>query len=248
MASPFWEYFHERLHWPPIFSPGPLAALLKGLALHMDGVRDDILWLRRQWNPATADDDMIAGYGGSRGILRTSYDTDESYRLRVVSAFAWHKLGGKVRGVTRILAENGFSGARILPSLHPDRWAHFRLWLDVTDIPVDQQAAEFIFWLLNEYKPARSVLESLDTGATLPLDERVAVGLPSRTQSAVHLAFSVPESPSARVRTALMLHSRYTAVIALRFPSPRLVQRKRTALCVAAITSSRVGVAHAVQE
>ena len=58
----------------------------------MDDVREDILWLRRQWNPATADDELIASYGASRGILRTKYDTDESYRLRVVNAYAWHKV------------------------------------------------------------------------------------------------------------------------------------------------------------
>ena len=60
MASPFWQYFHDRLNWPAIFRPGPVSALVKGLALYMDDVREDILWLRRQWNPSTADDDMIA--------------------------------------------------------------------------------------------------------------------------------------------------------------------------------------------
>lgn len=95
MASPFWQYFHDKLNWPAIFRPGPVSALVKGLALYMDDVREDILWLRHQWNPATADDELIAAYGASRGILRTRYDTDESYRLRVVNAFAWHKLGGK---------------------------------------------------------------------------------------------------------------------------------------------------------
>lgn len=115
MKSRFWQYFHDKLNWPAIFSPGPLSALAKGLALHMDSVREDILWLRDQWSPVTADPELVARYGASRGILRTRFDTDESYRLRVINAFAWHKLGGKVRGLVQILAENGFSGAVILP-------------------------------------------------------------------------------------------------------------------------------------
>ena len=112
MASPFWQYFHDKLNWPAIFRPGPVSALVKGLALYMDDVREDILWLRHQWNPATADDELIAAYGASRGILRTRYDTDESYRLRVVNAFAWHKLGGKVQKDTMIRCTRSAHSAR----------------------------------------------------------------------------------------------------------------------------------------
>ena len=31
MASPFWQYFHDKLNWPAIFRPGPVSALAKGL-------------------------------------------------------------------------------------------------------------------------------------------------------------------------------------------------------------------------
>lgn len=179
MKSRFWQYFHDKLNWPAIFSPGPLSALAKGLALHMDSVREDILWLRDQWSPVTADPELVARYGASRGILRTRFDTDESYRLRVINAFAWHKLGGKVRGLVQILAENGFSGAVILPVNDVRRhdgslshngkatynagkcWAHFDVRLDIPETGLDAEIMAWFRWLVNEYKPARSVLRAL---------------------------------------------------------------------------------------
>ena len=180
MASPFWQYFHDKLNWPAIFRPGPVSALAKGLALYMDDVREDILWLRRQWNPATADDERIAAYGASRGILRTRYDTDESYRLRVVNAFAWHKLGGKVQGLVRILAENGFAGAVIVPVNDVRRhdaafshngaatyndglcWAQFDVKLvEIPEQGLNADILAWFRWLVNEYKPARSILRAM---------------------------------------------------------------------------------------
>lgn len=180
MSSPFWRYFHERLNWPAIFHPGPVSALVKGLALYLDDVREDILWLRRQWNPATADEEMIAQYGASRGILRTRFDTDESYRLRVVNAYAWHRLGGKVNGLIQILAENGFHGAVIVPVtgarchdgtlLHDgtqtyrcgSTWAQFDVILvEIPEAGLNAEIIAWFRWLINEYKPARSILRAL---------------------------------------------------------------------------------------
>lgn len=186
MASPFWQYFHDKLNWPAIFRPGPISALAKGLALYMDDVREDILWLRRQWNPATADDERIAAYGASRGILRTRYDTDESYRLRVVNAFAWHKLGGKVQGLVRILAENGFAGA-VIESVNDVRrhdaalmhngaatynaglcWAQFDVRLvEIPEQGLNADILAWFRWLVNEYKPARSILRAMSWRTSL---------------------------------------------------------------------------------
>ena len=239
MASPFWQDFHDRLNWPAIFRPGPVSALAKGLALYMDDVREDILWLRRQWSPATADDDMIARYGESRGMVRWRFDTDESYRRRVINAFAWHKLGGKLRGLERIFAENLYL-AQVLPSSDPALWAHFRLSLNVTDTGFDEHSGPLAFWLANEYKPGRSVLEGIVTKSAQPLEERVGVGLRGRTLTSTHLRFVPPEPPQARMRTALALHSRYGTSVGLRFVPPSVAQRGRTALCLTGITSTRV--------
>ncbi len=73
-----------------------------------------MILLREQFSPETADKSLIEGFGASRGIIRYRLDTDESYRRRVINAFVWHKLGGKVAGVQQILAENGFLNAKIV--------------------------------------------------------------------------------------------------------------------------------------
>lgn len=186
MASPFWQYFHDKLNWPAIFRPGPVSALVKGLALYMDDVREDILWLHRQFSPVTADDDMIARYGASRGILRIRYDSDESYRLRVVNAFAWHKLGGKVQGLVGILVENGFEGAIIVPVNDVRRhdaalahngaatynaglcWAQFDVKLvEIPEQGLNGEVLAWFRWLVNEYKPARSILRAMSWRTSL---------------------------------------------------------------------------------
>lgn len=180
MASPFWKYFHDALHWPQIFHPGPLSAMAKGLALYMDGVREDILWLRRQWTPATADEELIERYGASRGIYRQRFDTDQSFRARVVNAYAWHHLGGKVRGLERIFAENGLAGTEILPASLPELWAHFRVGIDVTGREFSEDDGALAWWLANEYKPARSKIEDLLTHSTNPLPVTVALAVVTR--------------------------------------------------------------------
>lgn len=186
MKSPFWSYFHDKLNWLPIFRPGPVSAIMKGLALHMDEVRQDILWLREQWNPATCEQWLLERYGASRGIFRTRFDTDESYRKRVIYAYAWHKLGGKVKGVTQILAENGFEGA-IIQSVNDVRrhdamlmhdgratynaglcWAQFDVkCVEIPETGLNRDVLDFLRWLINEYKPARSILRALTWKVTL---------------------------------------------------------------------------------
>lgn len=160
MASPFWQYFHDKLNWPAIFRPGPLSALVKGLALYMDDVREDILWLRRQFSPATADDELIERYGTSRGVPRTRYDTDDKYRTRVVRAYAWHKLGGLVGGLPQVLAEYGYPGGVIRHCRDdaPALWAHFEVHLLTPSHEWGQADIDAVYALANTYKPARSVL------------------------------------------------------------------------------------------
>lgn len=203
MASPFWQYFHDRLLWQWIFKPGPLSALVKGLALYMDNVREDILWLRKQWTPLTSEEDMIVGYGESRGVPRMRLDTDELYRQRVINAYIWHMLGGKVRGVERIYAENGFL-AQILNASDPKTlWAHFRVRIDVNDTEFGPDSSELAWFLANEYKPARSKIEYFITDITIPLGLRVGVGVRSLTQNRSYIYFP-PAVPSVmRPRAAL---------------------------------------------
>lgn len=243
MASPFWKYFHDALHWPQIFHPGPLSAIAKGLALYMDGVREDILWLRRQWTPAKSDEELIERYGASRGIFRQRFDTDASFRARVVNAYAWHHLGGKVRGLERIFAENGLVGTEVLPASLPELWAHFRLSLDVTEMEFTADSAALSWWLANEYKPARSKLEYFMTKERTPLEVRVAVGLCSRTAAKSGLWFVPPAPTPLPVRTGMVVQGLSSARSRLWFPLPQPVNAtRRTALCVSGRTGSRLAL------
>lgn len=226
--SVFWKYFHDTLRWPAIFRPGPLSALVKGLALYMDDVRADMLWLRRQYVPARCDEDLIARYGESRGIVRWRFDTDESYRRRVINAFAWHKLGGKVRGLERIFAENLYI-ATILPASDPALWAHFRLGLDVTGTGFDQDSAALAFWLANEYKPARSKLEEIVTKSTNPLPVAVALGGVSRTLTRPRIWFPPVTPPCLPIRAAAASRSVTRADISPVGPAPRPPRPRRMA-------------------
>lgn len=161
MESRFWQYFHNKLSWPGIFAPGPLSAVVKGLALYLDDVREDILWLRRQFTPATADDDLIERYGASRGVPRTKYDTNETYRIRVVRAYAWHKLGGLIHGLPQVLAEYGYPGGviRHCRDDDPALWAHFEVHLLTPSHEWGQADIDAVYALANTYKPARSVIK-----------------------------------------------------------------------------------------
>lgn len=246
MASPFWQYFHDRLHWPGIFRPGPLSALVKGLALHMDTVREDVLWLRRQWTPVTSEDDMIVGYGESRGIPRMRLDTGELYRQRAITAYIWHMLGGKVRGVERIYAENGFL-ARIVSASAPELWAHFRVLIDVNATEFGPDASELAWFLANEYKPARSKIEYFTTDITIPLGLHVGVALRTLTQSRSRLYFAPQKVPQLVRRPGLACGGRTSSRLSFQTPQsqPPFLYR-RTAVGMTAITTSRVLTARAI--
>lgn len=161
--SMFWKYFHETLAWPWIFRPGPLSVLVKGLALYMDDVRLDMLWLRDQFTAAKAEDALIPGYGASRGVPRTRYDTDSRYRTRVERAFVWHKKSGKIEGLPQVLAEYGYPSGivRHCAPLKPELWAHFSLDLLTPPHSWGQADIDAVYDLANIYKPARSVLDAV---------------------------------------------------------------------------------------
>ncbi|CAK7044846.1 MAG: hypothetical protein DELT_02985 [Desulfovibrio sp.] len=169
MASRFWTYFHDKLRWGLIHSPGPISALVKGLAHRLDVVRDDALFLRDQGFPQLCEPEVVPYHGDARGIVRHHTETPEQFRQRVVNAFAWHMLGGKQQGVPEILRFYGFDIAEIvnMRKFQPARWAEFQVGLHNPANLADQNAIlatlETLVWLINEYKPARSILARLYT-------------------------------------------------------------------------------------
>ena len=167
--SEFWKYFRDTLAWPLIHTPGPLSSVVRGAALALDRVRDDVVFFRRQWFPALCEPELVADHGQSRGLVRHPKETPDQFRARVVNAYRWHLLGGKTEGLPEILNFYGFNTLTIenLRRYQPSRWAEFQVGLKT---PATQEAQEALLadldaliWLVNEYKPARSVLARLYT-------------------------------------------------------------------------------------
>lgn len=164
MGSPFWTYFSDKLRWPQAFAPGPLQAVVRGLAHHFDTAREDMPYLRQQFFPGLCEDALVPEHGLSRSLVRHPRETPEQFRQRVVHAYGWHMLGGKAEGLPEILKFYGFDIVSIenMRDSNPTQWAEFGIELNVpsagagyTDIVA--MLEEFV-WLVNEYKPARSRL------------------------------------------------------------------------------------------
>lgn len=164
MASPFWSYFADKLHWPQAFAPGPLQAVVRGLAHHLDTTREDMPYLRQQFFPGLCADDFVPEHGLSRSLVRHPRETPEQFRQRVVDAYRWHLLGGKTSGLPQILQFYGFDIVRIenMGDSNPSRWAEFALELQIPTSDAGYadivSTLDSLIWLVNEYKPARSRL------------------------------------------------------------------------------------------
>lgn len=158
----FWSYFRETLRFPLLFSPGPLSVFVEGLARTLDSVRQDILWLRAQFSPATCDDQFLVYFGDARGVRQHRLETVAQFRVRVCQAYAWQLLGGKAAGLPKILAHYGYAGASFVNLRHedPSRWAEFRVEHSPQG-PLSAADYEVMDWLIEEHKAARSRLASV---------------------------------------------------------------------------------------
>ncbi len=159
----FWAYTRDKLAWLGIAEPGPLAAVMHGIAAYKEKTLERVLWLRRQFIPTLADDDFVSYFGESRGVPRNRYDSAEKYRLRVERAFAWHAQAGKVKGLPRILAEYGFADGKIKNLRDDDLelWAHFEVVLLNPPVNFGLQDIAAVTQLANEHKPGRSVMSKV---------------------------------------------------------------------------------------
>jgi P2-related tail formation protein len=208
MARVFWPYFRDVLRWPLIFRPGPLAALVEGIARVFDDVREDILWLRDQLNPATCEADGVDDLASGRGIERHPLETAAQFRNRAVTAYAWHRQAGKVRGMSRILEHYGYPGCSIrnMRDDDPERWAEFMPVVPVGS-GLDMQDYALITWAAQETKPARSKLAGLNTrhrAANAATHSAMALVL----SSVVRLEYERPDSTkvAGAVRIAWHMH------------------------------------------
>ncbi|MFI3271950.1 MAG: phage tail protein [Pseudomonadota bacterium] len=167
--SELWKYFSKILRLPWLYHKGPLQGIAQGLAHIMDQSQRDIVYLREQFFPQLCEKDMVALHGTSRGLVRHQTESDDAFRARVAHAYAWHMLGGKVEGLSQILAFYGFPTKSIhsLKDFTPSRWAEFEVQLSNSvlqnNLSMGSESLDFLVWLIQEYKPARSVLARVYT-------------------------------------------------------------------------------------
>lgn len=166
--SVFHDYFFRTLRWPLASYLGPLAMLVAGLARCFDQVREDIVWLRNQFNPWTCDPEMIPAHAESRGLTRYDWETDEQYINRCIRAFAWHRLSGGNSGMPRILEHFGFNGVTIHNVRKDDeaRWAEFKPVVPVPESGLAENTATIVSKVSNETKPARSLLAGVGAASS----------------------------------------------------------------------------------
>lgn len=95
----FWSYLPDKLCWPQAFAPGPLQALVRGLAGHLDIAREDMPYLRINFSRAAElvpDAARRAAWCATRARHRSS--SAPAWRA------GWHMLGGKTLGLPRFCA------------------------------------------------------------------------------------------------------------------------------------------------
>jgi P2-related tail formation protein len=174
--SIFKDYFFKTLRWPLIHRAGPLAALVEGLARSLDDMRQDIIWLRDQFNPWTCEPEMIVRHAESRGIRQHATETDVRFRNRCIHAFAWQRLGGGQMGMPQILNHYGYPNTRMLNVRAEDseRWAEFRVNMEVPETGLKCEDYTVVKDVSNDQKPARSLLAGLNINAQVSGSIKVA--------------------------------------------------------------------------
>jgi hypothetical protein len=150
----FFEYVLEKLK--PVFltRPGPLQALVKGAAESLDAARADILFLREQFLVEKAEISNVRKIAAARGVKQWPIESDNDFRTRAAIAYLFWKKGDKAPGMKEVCEAFGFSGVKILE--HPE----FEFSVS-SGLNAEASEAEFLIKLINEIKPARSILKEL---------------------------------------------------------------------------------------
>lgn len=193
-AAWFWNWIRNVLRWPLIRRAGVLACLVEGCSRAADDVLQDIYWLRDQFNPATCELEYLTRHATARGLTRHPRESDTLWRRRVCAAMAWHKLAGRTAGMPRILEHYGYKEAvmiNVAAAGQPERWAHFRCEFTPSS-QMTETDWDLVRWILQETKPAKSVLETM----TLVLSPQAAMR-PSMMQIVGEVITILPWSPDA---------------------------------------------------
>ncbi|MBF0454940.1 MAG: hypothetical protein HQL72_09040 [Magnetococcales bacterium] len=166
----FWNYFTRSLQFLLIQQPGPLSQMARGGAESLDGVRDDMLWLRDQFLPVKADPAFLTHFANARGIKRIPGEDDGQFAARTINAYAWYRLGGREKGLNQFFTVFGFEGAVIEPLIvgGPGGQYDFQIHLPPRERGYEESDFETLIHLTNEQKPARSRLARITAGCHTP--------------------------------------------------------------------------------
>lgn len=153
------EYISLR-NFIPILKKGPLRAIVKGGEKNLEKAVSEIDFLRDQFFPQSAEPELIKEFGRSRGIVQWPVETMEEYEIRVFMAYTFWKKGENPAGLKEIINAFGYKDTKI--NEHHDYSFSLELKLGES-IP----QTGFLLKLLNEVKPARSILNEVITKTDL---------------------------------------------------------------------------------
>ena len=141
--------------------------ILNVVGEELDLSKQAILDMRRESLIATASEDNLDKFGNEKGLARIAGETDEEYRIRLLSAYLIKKRGGTIPGMIEAVGFLGITATiNEIYKTDPTRWAEFELIITGGDLEVLNQSIFYI--LVNNLKPAHTrIIIVLD----LQLDE-----------------------------------------------------------------------------
>ncbi|MDQ7790233.1 MAG: phage tail protein [Eubacteriales bacterium] len=160
----FAEYFYHLLH--RVFKrglpeDGDAHKFAHALGPAFDEAQEGIFLLREQAIVATAAGPALDVLGRDRGLPRWRDESDDMYRLRLLTAYSMHAQVGTEAAMRSAIGRLGYDfEISELRQVDPERWAEFKITLKLTEFTEAQRAA--LRATVRRLKPAHTKLASLD--------------------------------------------------------------------------------------
>lgn len=109
------------------------AIFFRVVGREFDDMKDLIFRVRDESNVASASAVMLSVHGQDRNMPRLPGESDEGYRIRLSMKGIIASWAGTIKGIKYALTALGYERSTIEPCYPyaPDRWAEFRIHLDV---------------------------------------------------------------------------------------------------------------------
>lgn len=131
-AAPIAEYLSRLSRINPVdYQDAPTQAHLRAAAAPLDELRHKARAVMLARLIRDAPEDALMLIGRERGIRRYPGEPTETYRTRVLNAWAYWRMAGTLPGVKQALADAGYKATIIEHFRDPDpeRWAEFSIAL-----------------------------------------------------------------------------------------------------------------------